>query len=87
MIDEHIKLAVKMSEYRDTAKRFFGDEFQVKIAPFQENIKKVMERDKCDAIHAILTISKLPHYESDGMIQLLYVSASVELMETPNKES
>jgi hypothetical protein len=76
-----IMLTAKLYDYRDTAKRFFKDDFQNKIAPYQKIIRGVMEKQQLEVIPALLKISKTELYESDGMIQLLFVAAATELME------
>lgn len=76
-----VKIAAKLYECRDTAKRFFRDEFPEKIKPYQNVIKGVMKKHELDVLPAILFISKTETYQSDGMIQLLFMAAACELLE------
>lgn len=80
-LKQSIMITAKLYNYRDTAKRFYGDDFAKKIEPFQKIIKGVMEKEKIETIPALVKISKTEIYESDGMIQLLFIAAATELME------
>ena len=68
-------------ECRDTAKSFFGEKYKEKIKPYMLNLKKVMEANNIEEIPAFLKISETSHYKEDGMTQLMYISAVVELIE------
>lgn len=76
-----LQMAAKLYDCRDTAKRFFRDDFPDKIKPYQEAITKVMDNKKLEVLPAILLISKSETYQSDGMIQLLFLAAACEIME------
>lgn len=76
-----IQMAAKLYDCRDTAKRFFRDDFTDRIKPYREAIIKVMENKKLDVLPAILLISKSETYQSDGMIQLLFLAAACEMIE------
>lgn len=77
-------LAAKMYEYRDTARRFFKDDFYTRIEPYKKIILGVMAENNIETIPALLIISKTSVYESNGMIQLMFVSAATEIMEPSN---
>lgn len=76
-----IELAQKMKKCRDTAKRFFAAEFPEKLKPYTEIIKGVMKSESIDEIPALLEISKTETYQNDGMMQMMFLAATVELIE------
>ena len=77
-----IELSQKMQKCRDTAKRFFAAEFSEKLKPYTEIIEGVMKSKSIDEIPALLEISKTETYQSDGMVQMMFMAATVELIET-----
>ena len=83
--DNQFKIALKLYQCRETAKSFFKDEYSKKLEPFINNIKMVMIKENLDEISALLIIGKMPHYQGDGMIQLLYMAAVTELIEPSNQ--
>jgi hypothetical protein len=76
-----IELSQKMQKCRDTAKRFFKDEFPEKLKPYIELLEAVMKSKSIDEIPALLEISKTETYQSDGMVQMMFMAATVELIE------
>ena len=80
-MEKEIKIAAKLYECRDAAKRFWGEEFKEKLKPFTRNIHQVMLRENMNEINALLLISKMQHYQSHGMAQMMYMAAVVELIE------
>ena len=79
---KQILIATKMYDYRDTVKKFYGEEYDETIKPFAGSIKSVMKKHKCNAIEAMAKIGGLEKYkEADGLNQLLFIAASVEIAE------
>lgn len=76
-----IILTAKLYDYRDTCKRFYKEDFYSKIEPYKKIILGVMAKENIETIPALLKIAKTDVYESDGMIQLLFISAATEIME------
>lgn len=81
-----LELSQKMKKCRDTAKRFFKDEFPEKLKPYTEIIEGVMKANKIDIIPALLMISKTETYLSDGMAQMMFMAGTVELIESTDKK-
>lgn len=77
-----IELSEKMKKFGDTAKRFFAAEFPNKLKPYTQIIEVVMKANKIDIIPALLEISKTETYLSDGMAQMMFMAATVELIES-----
>lgn len=82
---QYLEIAQKLEKCRDTAKRFFKEEFPEKIKPYDEIIRGVMEAKKIDIIPALLEISETETYQSDGMVQMMFMAATVELIESKDK--
>lgn len=84
-MEKQIKIAAKLYECRDTAKRFLREEYAERLKPYIAIIKAVMKANQLDELEAILKISKTETYQEDGMRQMLFLAAAVELME-PSEE-
>lgn len=70
-----------MYDCRDTARRFFKEEYAKTIEPYTQLIKKVMEANKLDEMRALLKISETSIYQDSGMAQMLFMSATVDLID------
>ena len=79
-----VQMAAKLYECRDTAKSFFGDKYPEKLKPFTELIKAVMKANKMDELHALLKLAETKTYQDNGMNQMMFMAATVELIE-PSK--
>lgn len=84
-METQIKIAAKLYECRDTAKRFFREEYAIRLQSYITIIKAVMLAHNLDELHAILKISKSQSYQENGMAQMMFMAAAVELME-PSEE-
>lgn len=84
MSEKAIRLASRLYDARDTAKRILGDGFADRMAKEQEHIRKVMEQHQCEPIPAtmaIVTELQKKHPYTSGSAQLMILSACVELIE------
>jgi hypothetical protein len=79
---QEIEISQKLYHCRDTAKRFLREEYPVKIKPYTDLIQAVMKANKIDVIPALLMLSKTETYQEDGMQQMMFMAATVELLET-----
>lgn len=80
-MEREIKIAAMLYECRDTAKRLFKKDFITKVEPYVNSIKKVMNEAKVDCLKAVLIISKMESFQNDGMIQMMFFAAAVEIIE------
>lgn len=85
MTEQHIRIAAKLYECRDTAKRFFKDEYPETLMPYTDILKKVMKANDLDEIKSLLKISETNMYQDSAMAQLLFMAATVELIESNGK--
>lgn len=83
---QHLEVAQKLEKCRDTAKRFFKDEFPDKVKPYMDLIEAVMKAKTIDVIPALLIISETETYLSEGMTQMMFMAATVELIESSDKK-
>ena len=83
-MEKQIKMAAKLYECRDTAKtlaKLKEVDYKSMLKTYTEIIQKVMEVKKLDYLPALMLISKSKTYNEDGMTQLLFMAATVELIE------
>jgi hypothetical protein len=83
-MEKQIKMAAKLYHCRDTAKAFFKDAYKEKLEPYTYILKKVMESNNEDEIQALLRISKTQSYQENGMAQMMFFTAVVEMLEPSN---
>lgn len=84
-MEQPIKIAAKLYECRDTAKRFFRCEYQEKVEPYKRLITAVMKANELSEIKALLKISETDTYQDNAMGQMMFMAAVVELIE-PSEE-
>lgn len=80
-MDQQLKMAVKLYECRDTAKRLLKDDFVERLKPYKDLIQAVMKVNKVDEIPALLKISQTHAYQNNPMGQMMFMAATVELIE------
>lgn len=88
-MEKQIKMAAKLYECRDTAKslaKMQEGDYKEMLKPYTDIIRGVMEAYKLQELQALLRISKSKTYEESGMAQLLFMAATVELIE-PSAEA
>jgi hypothetical protein len=81
-----IQIAAKLYNCRDTAKRFFGDKYKERLQPYIHIVKEVMKANNLDELQSLLKISETSLYQENGMGQMMFMAAVVELIE-PSKDN
>ena len=76
-----VQMAAKLYECRDTAKRFFKKEYKTRLEPYTHIVKQVMKANNLEEIPALLKISQTETYQENGMAQMMFMAAVVELIE------
>jgi len=76
-----LQITDKIIDCQETAKRFFGDEYEKEIYPYKELIKVVMKANNIKEIPALLKISKTNVYNDSPTAQVLFIAATAELIE------
>ena len=82
-MEKQIKMAAKLYECRDTAKKLYGAEFQNKISDYKRYIKAcMMKHNYKDEITAAMSLAKdCEGVQGSGMGVMLIMAACVELIE------
>ena len=83
-MEKQIKIAAKLYECRDTAKslaKIRKEDYKTMLAPYTHIIKQVMEANKEEELPALIRISKTHTYNDNAMAQLMFMAATVELIE------
>jgi hypothetical protein len=81
-----VQVVAKLYECRDTAKRFFGQEYKKKLEPYTHIIKAVMKANNLEEIQALFKISQTETYQENPMGQMMFMAAVVELTEPSQPE-
>lgn len=84
-MEREIKMAARLYECRDVAKRFFKEEYSSRLQPYIHIIKEVMVKHNINELEALLIISKTHAYQDSGMAQMLFMAGVVELIEPTGK--
>ena len=80
-MEQQIKMAAKLYRCRDTAKRFFKDEFEEKIFPYKKIISDVAKDKKIGELEAMMQICDDDVIKNNGWALMLLMAAAVELIE------
>jgi hypothetical protein len=79
--EEKIKLAARLYRCRDTAKRFYGDEFLETITPYMQVVAGVAKEKGIDELLAVMQICEDEVIANNGWTVTLLMAAAVELSE------
>ena len=80
-MEKQIKIAAKMYECRDTAKKFYKEGYSKVVKPFISSIEQIMTIHNCNAIEALLKISETNDYKENGIKQMLFMAGCVDIIE------
>lgn len=80
-MEQQIKLAAKLYRCRDTAKRFFKEEFKEKILPYQQVISGIAKEKNIGELEAMMKICEDDVIKNNGWALVLLMAAAVELIE------
>ncbi len=76
-----IKLLYKLQRCNDTAKRFFGENYEEKTSFYKKLIIGVMKQKQLEVLDAVLLICKDSVVQENGMAMMLIMSSAVDLIE------
>lgn len=79
--EQQVKIAARIYEARDTAKRLLGDKYAAKIAEWQDAIRFYMKSTGLDGIHSVMELVSAAQRDGDAMPQMLLLAAYVEMIE------
>lgn len=80
-MEQQIKAAAKLYHKRDTAKRFFGKEYQQKIKPYMALITAHMKENNMNEIESVMSLVQV---ETNEVSKILFFAAAVEMIEPSN---
>lgn len=81
---KQIKIAAKLYQCRDTAKRFYKDEFKYKVEPYKECIRKYMDKSDKDELLSVMEICEVDEMKEKGFAIIMFMAAAIELIEPSN---
>ena len=80
-MEKQIKIAEKLYKCRDTAKRFFRDEYPEKLRTYKNIIEAHQKKFSIDVLPSVYEICSWESVRDDGMMTILFMAAAVELIE------
>lgn len=81
---EQIKIAAKLYDCHETAKKLYKSEFPEKIKFYKEVIQGYMAKHNVDEMKAVIAICEFDSVKGQGIAIMLFMAAVVELIE-PSK--
>lgn len=81
-MEQQVKLAAKLYQCRDTAKRFFRDEYEVKLKPYKNIIEAHQKKFNLDVLPSVLELCSFESVRDNGMATMLFMAAAVEMVES-----
>jgi uncharacterized membrane protein len=84
MTEKEIKIAAKLYQCRDTAKKLYKDEYDKKLLTYKNFIQAHMKKFNIDVLPSVLEICSFDSVKCDGITTMLFMAAAVELIE-PSK--
>ena len=76
--EQNIRLTVQMLDTRDHMKRFFGDQYEARIEPFRDAIRRWTAETGKPKAEIALAVCKITEREGSGFDVALAISAFVE---------
>lgn len=81
-MEQQVKLAAKLYQCRDTAKRFFRDEYEAKLKPYRNIIEAHQKKFNLEVLPSVLELCSFESVRDNGMATMLFMAAAVEMIET-----
>lgn len=80
-MEQRIKIAARLYHVRDTAKRFFREDYLEKLKPYTHILQAVCKANEIDELQALIRCLQLESIAGNGMAQMVMIAAAVEMME------
>jgi 2-succinyl-5-enolpyruvyl-6-hydroxy-3-cyclohexene-1-carboxylate synthase len=84
MNEQTIKTVAKLYQMRDTARRFFKDEWPAKQREWRPIIEAAMEQDKIGELEAAMKICKVLSEADQGFSVIVVMGTVCEMIEPTN---
>lgn len=82
-----LMVAGKLKRCQEAAKRLYGIEYQDKIKPYTEAVNSFCRACNTEPLKALPELLNLPSVSGNGMAQVLFVAAVVDIIELPETEN
>lgn len=82
--DRAVALSVHLQDTRETMRRLYGKEYEAKISPFRDLIRRGMANVNCSPLQVprlMAENAKRAGNEMDGRVLLMFIAASVDVAE------
>lgn len=80
-MEQQIKMTAKLYQCRDTAKRFFRDEYEAKLKPYKNIIESHQKKFNLEVLPSVLELCSFESVRDDGVMTMLFMAAAVEMLE------
>lgn len=84
--EQQIKMAAKLYECRDTARKFFKGDFPERIKFYKEVIQAYQSKHGTEVIPSVTAICGFDAVKGEAMAVMMFMAAAVELIE-PSKDA
>jgi hypothetical protein len=86
-MEEKNKTFTDLHETREIAKCLFSDKYKSRMRYYLNTLADIMKENNIDVIPAFIKIKDSEEYKKNGLAQICYMAAVVELTEQPLKLS
>ena len=80
-MEKQIKTAAKLYQCRDTAKRFYGAEYNEKLRTYKNVIEAHQKKFNLEVLPSVMEICSFESVRDNGMAVMLFMAAAVEMIE------
>ncbi len=80
-MEQQVKIAAELYQCRDTAKRFFRDEYEAKLKPYKNIIEAHQKKFNLDVLPSVLELCSFESVRDNGVATMLFMAAAVEMVE------
>jgi hypothetical protein len=76
-------VAGKLKRCQESARRLYGDEYSEKIKPYIEAVNSFCAACNTEPLKALPELLELPSVKGNGLAEMLFVAAVVDIIELP----
>ena len=80
-MEQKIKIAAKLYQCRDTAKKFWGSEYEAKLKTYKNIIEAHQKKFNLEVLPSVLEICSFESVRDNGMATIVFMAAAVEMIE------
>lgn len=83
--EQQVKMAAKLYQCRDAAKKLYGKEYKAELKWYISRIYEYQKQQKVETLPAVLAICGLPLVKENASTTMMFMAAAVEIIE-PSKD-